>query len=378
MTTIEKISRWLENRWVAPAYGGWVLGGITLCFFAAATNTMAGWLYVLSGLNLALLGLAAFLPSRALRQLKVSRQPIAPVSAGEPLTLELTLENPSPRNQTLLQIKDLLPFVLSAPVETPLEAIPAGSTYRWVYSASTTRRGIYGWQNILLRTGTPLGLFWCCRSREVQAKAVVYPPILPLKSCPLIDTLGQDESTRLQSDRLYLAATEGITKTLRPYRQRDSTRLIHWRTSARLGELQVRELEVITGGREVIICLDTAASWQEEDFEQAVIAAASLYAYSSSHQLNVKLWTATTGLLHGMRVVLEALAATSFEEEKTNKLPALPLVWLTPNPANLDALPPSSSWLLFSPAGANLPVNTRGLIINGEEPLERQLQKPIS
>jgi len=46
--------------------------------------------------------------------------------------------------------------------------------------------------------------------------------------------------------------TEGLTRSLRPYRLGDPTRLIHWRTSARYGELRVRELEVMTGGKKLL------------------------------------------------------------------------------------------------------------------------------
>ncbi|MBD1941203.1 DUF58 domain-containing protein, partial [Coleofasciculus sp. FACHB-712] len=53
-----RIADWLETRWVTPAYAGWILGIIAVCFFGAATNTMAGWLYVISGLSFALLGIA--------------------------------------------------------------------------------------------------------------------------------------------------------------------------------------------------------------------------------------------------------------------------------------------------------------------------------
>ena len=40
---ILRIFDWLETHWATPAYGGWVLIGIGLSFFGAATNTMAGW-----------------------------------------------------------------------------------------------------------------------------------------------------------------------------------------------------------------------------------------------------------------------------------------------------------------------------------------------
>ena len=383
MKLVHQLTDWLETHWVSPSYGGWLLAIIALCFFGAATNTMAGWLYVLSGIIFALLGLAAVLPARSLRKLKIRRLPISPVSVKDQLTIEMEIENPSSKPQTLLQIRDLLPSVLTQPMETPIELISPHSIYRWVYYPPTKRRGVYRWHEVDLRTATPLGLFWCRRSRNAPVKAIVYPQILPLTNCPLVDTIGQENSNRRQSDRLYQSATEGITRSLRPYRYGDPTRLIHWRTSARLGELQIRELEVVTGGQEIIICLDSSSNWEEEDFEEAVTTAASLYCYASRRQMNVKLWTAQTGLLHGLRVVLEALASTqAVEEAVTGNLPKSPLIWLTQNLLNLDFLPSGSRWVFFEPASSRetQPALNRsfpGVVINPLESLQQQLQRPL-
>ncbi|NJO50369.1 MAG: DUF58 domain-containing protein, partial [Leptolyngbyaceae cyanobacterium RM2_2_4] len=57
----QQINHWLETRWVKPAFSGWLLAGLSLFFFAAATNTMAGWLYVISGVIFALLAIATIL-----------------------------------------------------------------------------------------------------------------------------------------------------------------------------------------------------------------------------------------------------------------------------------------------------------------------------
>ncbi|AFY78780.1 MAG: DUF58 domain-containing protein [Hydrococcus sp. C42_A2020_068] len=377
------LAEWLETHWVAPAHSGWVLAGLAACFFGAATNTMAGWLYVLSGTILAVLGLAAILPLRSLRHLNIRRLPMTPISAGDILTVELEIENTSKAAKTLLQLQDLLPYVLFQPMGTAVEVIPPKSVYRWVYYVTAKRRGVYRWHEVQLRTGTPLGLFWSRRTQEVPAKAIVYPQVLPLANCPLVDSLGQDERIEFQSDRRYQAATEGVTRALRPYRYGDPTRLIHWRISARFDEFVVRELEVITGGQEIVIALDSAAQWEEDNFESAVIAAASLYFYASRCQLAVTLWTAGTGLVRGNRVVLETLAAVEAQAKAREiQRPTLPLIWLTQNASTLDSLPVSSRWVFFpassedSDRGSPLS-NFSGLVINPEQPLQPQLQKPL-
>jgi len=376
----ERINDWLETHWVTPAYSGWVLIGLSCCFFAAAMNTMAGWLYVLSGVSMALLVIAAILPVRSLMGITLSRSTISTVSVGNELVIELELENHTPQPKTLLQVQDLLPFVLGKPVQTSVEMIPPQGTYHWVYYHPTQQRGVYRWQTIRLRTAAPLGLFWYCRRHSVAATAIVYPTVLPLKNCPLIDAMGQESSIQYHQQRRVQLATEGLTRSLRPYRQGDPTRLIHWKSSARYGELRVRELEVITGGEEIIICLDSAATWQADNFEQAVIAAASLYFYAQRQQLNVKLWTSATNLVQGERTVLQTLAATHFAEPKS-ELPKNSLIWLSQNPITINTLPAGSRYLVWqtnSPQPELLNRDYQGIWLQPEQPLQQQLQAFLS
>jgi uncharacterized protein (DUF58 family) len=373
---MRRLNDWLETRWVTPAYAGWLLAGIGICFFAAATNTMAGWLYAISGIIFGLLLLAAILPGKSLKDLQISRLAIAPVTTGDLLSIEVVVRNPTKQPKTLLQVQDILPYRLGQPIADAIETILPQSDRHWTYELPATRRGVYHWHEIQIRTAAPLGLFWCRRSREAPATAIVYPTVLPLKSCPLIDKLGRAENLPLQhlSNRAQMA-TEGIARGLRPYRHGDPTRLIHWRTSARYGEFQVRELEILTGAQEVAICLDSAAKWTENDFERAAIAAASLYFYASRSQLNAKLWTAGTGTVWGNRSVLETLAGVNFNEELSSEPPRnTPLIWLTNRPGTLANLPSGSSWMLWG-----LPTATRsnfsGIVVNSEDSLDSQLQQ---
>ncbi|WP_427161161.1 DUF58 domain-containing protein [Aliinostoc sp. HNIBRCY26] len=383
MKMIKLITNWLEIHASSPTYAGWVLVGIAVCFFGAAINTMAGWLYAISGVSLALLGIAAFLASRSLVGLSVTRRQIAPVSAGDELTLELEIYNPTKQSVTLLQVEDILPFVLGKPIKHSIETIASRETYRWVYYHPTEKRGIYRWHTVELATGAPLGLFWSRRQHHCEAIAIVYPTVLPLSACPLVDEIGEEESQRNEyHGRPLQTATSGLVRSLRPYRIGDPTRLIHWRTSARYGELRVRELEMITSGQEVIIALDTAGNWDAEHFEQAVIAAASMYFYAQHQQLQVQLLTAATGLVRGDRSVLETLAATRYHEDISDYDEQHPVIWLTQNPLSISSLPQGSRWLLWPDIQSNNePVlvsrDYPGIVIDTAQALRSQLQKPL-
>ncbi|MEA5619404.1 DUF58 domain-containing protein [Cronbergia sp. UHCC 0137] len=384
MNIYKNITNWLELRAFAPTYAGWVLMGVAVCYFGSAVNTMVGWLYVISGVSFALLAVSAFLPPRSLLGLVVKRRPIPPVTVGDDLTVEIEIHNHKQNPVTLLQVTDILPFVLAKPVSQAIEIIPAKDSYLWVYYQPTQRRGVYRWQTVELGTGAPWGLFWCRRQRDCTARAIVYPTVLSLTSCPLVDEMGEDDSQRGDPrGRPLQLATTGLVRSLRPYRIGDPTRLIHWRTSARYGELRVRELEVITDGQDIIIALDTAANWEQEQFEQAVIAAASLYFYAQKQQLQVQLWTAATGLVKGDRTILETLAATNPLEDPSTVPDTYPLIWLTQNSITLSSLPLGSRWVLWENTSSPSPqaiVNRDypGIILQNEQELQLQLQKPLN
>jgi uncharacterized protein (DUF58 family) len=373
---LNRATKWLETNWVTPAYAGWLLMILTICFFGAATNTMAGWLYVLSGVGVALLGVGAILPARSIQALTVSRKAILPVTAGAELEVEIIVHNPTAQVQTLFQVQDLTPLSKVNPPQTTVEQVLAQSEHRWVYRQPTEQRGVYQWGKVALRSGAPIGLFWCRRDRAVPAIAYVYPQVLKLDRCPLIDGLvSARETDRRSANHRLEAATEGITRSLRPYRYGDSLRLIHWRTSARYGEFQVRELEIDRGGQDLTIVLDSGANWDAADFEQAVIAACTLYFYASkSTSLNVKLWTAGTGLIAGDRQVLETLAAVQMAEP-TPDLASYSVagIYLTSQPRRLAEIAADARWVLWTHEQFAPAAKSPGVVIDRHQSLQQQL-----
>jgi uncharacterized repeat protein (TIGR01451 family) len=387
MRLVKKIQGGLEARWATPAYAGWILIGFTLFFFLAAVNTMVGWLYVMGGVCLALLVVAAFLPVRSLAKLEIRRRPTHPVSAGDTLTVQVAIANNTNATKSLLQVQDQLPAKLGKQPQAVVDQLPPQAVHHWSYSLEPQQRGIYRWQTLQLRTAAPLGLFWSRRTRTVPAKIVVYPTVLALSHCPLIEHMGQQLNLQLNA-QLAKPSTEGSTRSLRPYRWGDPTRLIHWRSSARYGELRVRELEIDTGGQEIVISLDCNQNWQSESFEQAVIAAASFYFYAQRITSNVKLWTSSSGLIQGDKAVLETLAAVNVGDREQELLPQTPLIWLTQNPSSLESLPSNSRWLLWSvdspsetqsqPSPPQLTLTSPGLSINPQQPLQAQLQQSVN
>ncbi|MBE9031502.1 DUF58 domain-containing protein [filamentous cyanobacterium LEGE 11480] len=382
MTWRTRFTTWLETRWVNPAYSGWLLTCLAVFLFIAATNTLAGWLYVMSGAMLALLLVAAIMSYRNLRSLQVRRVPVDPVTVGDPLQISFALMNSTKTPKGLMQVVDQLPPDLGEAKAHTVEIVPAQGREVVSYDYPTERRGIYRWQNLVVRTAAPLGLFWRQQTYGQRTTAIVYPQILPIARCPLIDSVGRERSLQVLDNRRAKAANEGVTRSLRPYRWGDPMRMIHWSTSARHGELRVRELEMMSSGRQVLIAIDSAMPWDTELFEQAVTAATSLYFYGVKQQLNISLWTAGSGQLRGAQQVLRVMAGVMpGEAPQAESMPELPLIWLTQNINSLDTLPAGSRWMLWQPAGQvvlNVPPLAKGMVVEHDRPLGEQLQGQLT
>ncbi len=364
-------TNWLEQKWVAPAYAGWVLMAVSICFFGAATNTMTGWLYVLSAVGIVLLILAAVLPIKSLQALSIEHLPIAPITQGEDLQISLRLHNRSKQPQRLLQVFDRTPASWGEIKLLAIEQVPAQGSYTATITCAPPQRGIYSWDKLELRSGQPLGLFWCRRVRKSPAQVCVYPAHLRLSHCPLLDHWQQSVPaiTETSLNRPQLS-TMGTTRSLRPYRTGDPLRLMHWRSSARYDRFQVRELEIANHAHTITICLNASSNWLAADFEQAVIATCSLYYYARQRQLDVQVWTSSHGVLTSQLAVLQALAAIQVTAATVAPPPGA-VLWISNQGETLLAA--GSRSLLWTPA-PGLGIHA-GVSIDANQPLVPQLQK---
>jgi uncharacterized protein (DUF58 family) len=361
-----------ETKLPKPTFATLVLMALTLFFFAAATNTLSGWLYVISGLSLGLMSLAAVLPSWELRNIQVQREISSPVSVGE--DLQMTVIFQASGNRQLLEISDELPKLLvDAPPSSVLEELT--SSYRWVYTLTPKRRGLYRWQQVVLRTAAPMGLFWRKKILTVPAEVTVYPRVLALRRCPLLDQIGH-QGQEFETGRSWRDnSSEGITKSARPYRWGDPIKNVHWRTSARLGALYTRELEQSEGEESIVLVLDNRPEhWQAERFEQAVETAAALFFYGKRRGMDIALSTGAEILLHQEQVVLQALAEVTLTPGALPDFAKLTekatVLWLTANP---ESNPQTSSVIAL-----NFSAQEIGTWINPDQPLDVQLErKPL-
>ena len=154
--------------------------------------------------------------------------------------------------------------------------IPARGTRQWLAKVTLTRRGSYRLGALRVRTGDPFGLFSSEMTVAQATSVVVFPEVVPLPNWRLPPS-PIDGTTRTR--RRYEAATP-LVAGVRPYTHGDAINRIHWLSSARHGELHVKEFD-LEQAADLWILLDLdravhAGIGTDASVETAVTIAASI------------------------------------------------------------------------------------------------------
>jgi len=184
----------------------------------------------------------------SLRGVQVTRQLPAEVVAGEPFEVQLTLTNGKRRfNSWAVAVDDrIAPIVAPAGMQAIAGGVlffrtPAGHSSLGSYRACLTTRGQYRLGPLTVSSRFPLGLVRRSMVFDDLATITVLPRLGRLQPGWSLPKPGTMQASR-SSDRRR-GMLEGEFLGLREWRSGDSTRWIHWRTSARKGELMVRQFE---------------------------------------------------------------------------------------------------------------------------------------
>lgn len=208
------------------------------------------------------------------------------VGRGEPANMRLTVRNRDRLRTASLVAEDRCG---DRRVAVPLLRLRPGRDTGVDYPVPTQRRGVITVGPLLVTGGDALGLVSVARSHGPTVEIWVHPRIHPLNAVPA----GVARSLDGRVDRVPHGS---ITfDSLREYVVGDELRRVHWRTSARVGELMVRE-HVDTSLPRIVVLLDNRAGAHPrlvdgvaESFESACEAAASVVTAARRDDLPVVL-----------------------------------------------------------------------------------------
>src|SRR5438105_4446578 len=136
-----------------------------------------------------------------------------------------------------------------------LPELAARATATLVVSFTMPRRGLHRLAPLELSTGYPLALVRLTKAMQAPDELVVFPKLGTLRRAHLRRFLAQHSCTLGQARAFPRrhAGAQSEFHGLRPFRRGDSPRWIHWRTTARRGELMVREFEDMPNDHLVLI-----------------------------------------------------------------------------------------------------------------------------
>ncbi|MEI7058040.1 DUF58 domain-containing protein [Nocardioides sp. CCNWLW239] len=213
--------------------------------------------------------------------------------AGQPAKVELTLANEGRIPTGTLLLEETVPYALGGRPRFVVDRIGFGWRHKLGYQIRSEIRGRFDIGPMRVTVADPFGLVELNRAFQSTVPFTVTPRVLPLPSTPLT---GNATSSGDSRPRAFLGGSaEDVT--VREYRRGDELRRVHWRSSARLGELMVRREEQPWQARATVF-LDNRRSVHRgqgasSSFEQAVVVAASVAVHLVEAGYSVRLVTST-------------------------------------------------------------------------------------
>ncbi|MBB2912852.1 uncharacterized protein (DUF58 family) [Streptosporangium becharense] len=236
--------------------------------------------------------LAAMVVARTRYRLSCARRLDPPrTEAGGEAVVTLRLENVTRLPTGLLMVEDTVPYALGARPRFVLDRIEAQGVREIDYRVRSDLRGRFPIGPLSVQINDPFGLVELTRSFTISDSLVVTPRVVPLPQVRLSGDWAGGGDSRARN----VAAAGDDDVAPREYRQGDDLRRVHWRSTARRGELMVRREEQQWQSRGALL-LDTrrSAHWGEgprSSFETAVSAAASIGVQLAHQGLGLRLVT---------------------------------------------------------------------------------------
>ncbi|WP_110182360.1 DUF58 domain-containing protein [Nocardioides solisilvae] len=266
-------------------------GGLTAVACAVVLGQSA---LVRVGLLVLLLPLAsALFLARSRYRLALHRE-VSPrlVAAGQTATVSLTLTNEGRTPTGVLMLEEHVPYSLGARPRFVLEGIGHGWQRRVTYRLRSEVRGHHEVGPMTIRVADPFGLVELGRAFHTTAPLTVTPRTTPLPPIPLGGAWSGAGDNRPRS----FATGSAEDVTVRDYRRGDDLRRVHWRSSARMGELMVRREEQPWQSRATVVLDNRVGAHRGQgaasSLETAVSAAASVAVHLASRGYAVRLVTA--------------------------------------------------------------------------------------
>ncbi len=199
-------------------------------------------------------------------------------AVGETLRVTYTVRNAGRLPKLWLELHN--PTTLPVPLPGRALALGPHAERAWAARVPLSARGHFRVDPLVIRTGDPFGLFEASATVGTGTAVTVYPRVEPLPRWRLPASTLEGSSSMPERT----LQTTPLVTSVRPYAPGDAYNRIHWKSTARQGELQVKEFDLEqTADLWIVLDLDRhvqTGTGDESTLESAVRVAASLAAHA--------------------------------------------------------------------------------------------------
>jgi uncharacterized protein (DUF58 family) len=316
---------------------------LSLSMILIGVNSQSGWLFWLAGLLLAALIVSWVISLLEVRKLTLVRRHRPEVGEEESLRVVLDVRNHGRFSRNLLEVIDedpeggnqrkrprlktkrkTLREALRDPSppekESPASGgraaflvtrIDAGGQVSLSYQRGGLRRGVYeNWPGYFYSEGI-IGLARHSSRMHPESRLMVLPRYAELGSFPLVDSFLHPQRTPQEYSSKKGAGIDYYG--VREFRSGDSLRHVHWKTTARRGELVVREFERETGTPLVVLVDNRAGNDSHREYSALLDSEARLaasvvhYAHYAGHPVILAAYRGESPELYDVPSFREAL-----------------------------------------------------------------------
>jgi len=268
---------------------GIFLAVITVLITILAVSMRDVNFYIFSSLGYSILLVSYFTSLARIKKLTASRSLPKAVFAQQHLYVRINLRTTSIFQEGPFRITDFFTpahsiesrrnvFIAYLDKETPM---------RYSYDAMCQKRGVYNVGPVIIEAADFLGVFKIRRQIDIYTELIIYPLPFNVFYLPIkrgVPSFG-GEASRVAGDYEEFYG-------IREYKIDDGLRKIHWPSTARLGELMVKQYEQgATYKTTIILDLHQArqANWGTGDsFEWSVRISASIAKYLIDRKMHLQ------------------------------------------------------------------------------------------
>jgi uncharacterized protein (DUF58 family) len=301
-----------KRVYILPTRAGVVFGAAMFVLLIGSINygLQLGFLLTFVVASMAAVGM--YHTHRNLARITVRGASAEPVFAGDVISFEIALVNPTPEARYALNFSFVLPtrrrrgsiFRSEPPAPGPWIDVAAKSAQSVRLPLPTRRRGKRASPRVRIRTVFPFGLWQAWAYLRPALDAIVYPK--PEEDAPPLPmVLGGGEKG------IGLASSGEDFAGVRPYQRGDPQKMIAWKLAARSDDLSVKLFDAEAGG-ELILDYMTLPSALDVEVRLARLARWVLDA-EAAH------------MRYGLRLPSESVAPASGPEHRARCLTALAL-----------------------------------------------------